>query len=116
MRYLALQFRGDGRMSITRLFDVDPLTGAVETFYYDDTTDTFTIERAEDVEPLVDTNLALANMQPERWSGEWHHVASIPATVLQELRQQGILRDPQRFRAWLNDRDNRRFRTRSGRV
>jgi hypothetical protein len=40
-------------------------------------------------------------------------------TVIDELNKQGIMRgfavqDEKRFRAWLNERDNRVFRTRTG--
>jgi hypothetical protein len=33
-----------------------------------------------------------------------------------ELKQQGIIDDPKALRRWLNDPDNRYFRTRPGRV
>jgi hypothetical protein len=40
-------------------------------------------------------------------------------TVIDELNKQGIMRgfavlDEKRFKAWLNERDNRVFRTRTG--
>jgi hypothetical protein len=33
-----------------------------------------------------------------------------------KLKQQGIIDDPKKMKAWLNDRDNQLFRTRAGRV
>lgn len=99
-----------------RLFDIDPLTGAVETFHMDDDADHFTINRAEDITAIVEHNKWLDNATPGNWRGDMHRVASIPAVIVQELQQSGILRDPERLREWLNDPDNRVFRTRAGRV
>ena len=41
-------------------------------------------------------------------------VASIPLSVYYELKRKGIADDPKGFRKWLNDGDNRVFRTRAG--
>lgn len=104
-----------------RLLDVDPLTGIVEHFYYDPDTDGFTIERTQDVSGLLDVNKALWNDAPLRF-GEFSHVASIPAVIMEQLAKDGIVTaggrilDEPRFRKWLNDRDNRLFRTRPGHV
>ena len=56
-----------------------------------------------------------------KWSDELfgNKIASIPFTVIDELNKQGIMRgfavqDAKRFKAWLNERDNRVFRTRTG--
>lgn len=103
-------------MAESRLLDIDPLTGAIETFHYDDVDDTFTIQRTEDVSPLIEHNKAIDSMTPGGWKGDVHRVASIPAVIVTELREKGILNNPERLRAWLNDSDNRVFRTRPGRV
>jgi len=50
-----------------------------------------------------------------RW-GDGDHVASIPLVVWEDLQRQGIANDKKRFAAWLNDPDNRAFRTRPGRI
>lgn len=105
-----------------RPFDVDPLSGAVETFYFDHTNDTFTIERVEDAEPLLEMNKAIQSATPGNWRGALHRVASIPNSLLPELEKQGIMTsagrilDAKKLRQWLNDPDNRFFRTRLGRV
>lgn len=103
-------------MAHERLFDIDELTGAVETFSYDENDETFTIARSEDVEPLIEMNRYIANETPSNWRGDMHRVASIPAVIVEELQRKGILNDPERLRHWLNDRDNQVFRTRPGRV
>lgn len=104
-----------------RLFDVNPHLGTTEWFHYDPDTDGFVLETVQDVEPLIEQNKDLFNNAPLRY-GEWSHVAALPTVIVMLLAKQGILSasgailDDQRFRAWLNDRDNRAFRTRPGRV
>lgn len=106
----------------SRFFDRDELTGALETFHFDHTTDEFYIARQEDVEPLLDANTYLQNATPDNWKGDVHRVASIPNTVWLELAKLGIatpagrILDPKRMRAWLNDSENLKFRVRLGRV
>jgi hypothetical protein len=102
-----------------RFFDADPLLGHVEYFHYDPETDGFAIETVADVEPLIEINKYLSNNAPLRW-GELAHVASLPSVIVTDLVQQGILAGPgkivdrDRFKRWLNDRNNRLFRTRPG--
>lgn len=110
-----------GNVADARLFDHDPLTGITEWYHYDPDTEGFTIQTQQDVEYLIDVNKALSNDAPTRF-GELTRVASIPATIVMRLAQEGILTmagailDEPRFRAWLNDRDNQAFRTRTGKV
>jgi hypothetical protein len=101
-----------------RLFDVDPLTGTTEYFHYDEEKDAFTIQTQQDVTDLVEHNKGRYNTHDSRapWKGDLHLVASIPMNVYMELKQQGIIDDPKALRRWLNDPDNRYFRTRPGRV
>ena len=99
----------------TRLFDYNPETGITEIFHYDEITGNFTIEERQEVTNLVEQNKYLANEDTGRFT-ETHRVASIPLTIYWSLKQQGILDDDKKFRAWLNDPDNRMFRTKMGRV
>lgn len=106
-----------------RLFSRDPLTGVTKYFTYNESSsgreseDTFTIETQTDVEPLLAANGELYKEYTslDRW-GEGRRVASIPMPIYQKLRERGITRDPKAFKAWLNDPDNRAFRTSPGRV
>jgi len=41
-------------------------------------------------------------------------VASIPLSIYYDLKRQGIVDDPVRLKRWLNDSDNKYFRTRGG--
>lgn len=101
----------------SRPFDYDPATGIRTTWHFFDD-DTFTIEKTQDAEHILEHNLLLRNATPETWEGEGHgvRVAQLPLVVWQDLKNRGIIDDDKKFRAWLNDRDNRYFRTRDGRV
>ena len=83
------------------------------------------IATTQDVTDIVEDNKRHFNSYDERarWSGEifGNRVAAIPLTVIDDLNKQGIMRgfhvlDQARFKAWLNESDNRAFRTRPGRV
>lgn len=101
----------------SRPFDYDPHTGIRTIFHYFDD-DTFTLEKTQDAAPLLEQNLLLRNASPETWEGDGHgvRVAQLPLHVWMELKTKGIIDDKKRFRAWLNDSDNRYFRTKLGRV
>lgn len=49
-------------------------------------------------------------------SGLGRLTAKIPLTIYVDLQKKGITKDPEQFRRWLNDRDNRVFRTSEGKV
>ena len=83
------------------------------------------IETIQDVSGIVESNKKQFNAYDERsrWSDELlgNKIASIPLTVIDELNKQGIMRgfhvlDQPRFKSWLNNPDNRAFRTRPGRI
>ena len=78
---------------------------------------TVVIQTEQDVTQIVEDNKRKRNeIDRHQKHGEWSKVASIPLSVLYQLDQQGITKDKKRFKAWLNDPDNRAFRTRGGRV
>jgi hypothetical protein len=81
------------------------------------------IQTAQDVSAIVERNKQEFNSYDERakWSDELYgnKVASIPLTAIDELNKQGIMRgfhvlDNTRFAMWLNNPDNRAWRTRPG--
>lgn len=80
------------------------------------------IETSQDISGIIESNKAQFNAIDEKakW-GEWTKIASIPNSVIDDLNKQGIMRgfavlDEKRFRAFLNNPDNRFFRTRPGQV
>ena len=115
------------------LLDIDPLTGAVETFEYDRNTGTSLITRTENVDAILDLNQASYNEGKSRnasWRGEdndFWHVGRIPMTLLQGwLNEFNAKRAPadklysflaeneewERFMyAKWNDADNRKLKT-----
>jgi hypothetical protein len=99
-----------------RLFDIDPLTGKKEYWHWDDENQRFTIETEQDVTDLLDLNKAQYNDASSSFKGDMHKVASIPMNIYMDLKQKGIIDDAKKFKAWLNDPDNRYFRTKPGRV
>lgn len=81
------------------------------------------IETRQDISDIIEHNKKEYNSFDERakWSDELfgNKIASIPMTVIDDLNAKGIMRgfavlDEKRFKAWLNERDNRVFRTRTG--
>lgn len=96
-----------------RLFSRDAVLGVSTYWIYDEGTDTFVLRKEQDVSDLVAANRADFNDAPTRW-GEGQRVASIPISVYAELAAKGITNDQAALRRWLNDPDNRHFRTRPG--
>lgn len=81
------------------------------------------IETRQDISGIIEQNKKEYNSFDERarWSDNLfgNKVASIPLTVIDDLNKLGIMRgfavlDEKRFKAWLNNSDNRVFRTRTG--
>ena len=81
------------------------------------------IQTVQDITDIIEQNKKEYNSFDEkaRWSDELfgNKIASIPMTVIDDLNAKGIMRgfavlDEKRFKAWLNERDNRVFRTRTG--
>ena len=74
------------------------------------------IVAAQDAEPTTDFNKLQFNNHYGRWGDGLEKVASIPMVLYMELKQKGILNDPVAMKKWLNDPDNRYFRTRPGTI
>lgn len=102
----------------SRLFDEDPLGGTRTIFHFDPETEAITLETQSDVTAAVEANRWLHNQYDERanWKGDIHRVASIPMALYYDLKAKGIIDDEKALSKWLNDSENRFFRTRPGRV
>ena len=87
-------------------------------WHYDDATDEAVIETIMDVSGVVADNQQKFNQFDERanWKGDMHHVASIPMALFYKMKAEGKLDDQAYMKRWLNDPDNRAFRTRPGEV
>lgn len=101
----------------SRLLDIDPITGVRRVFHWHPDTQSFTIETVYDNEDVVEANKVLHNASTgANWKGDMHRVASVPMAIWHDLKKRGILQDQTKLEQWLNDPDNRFFRTREGRV
>lgn len=100
--------------------EYDPVFKTVERYYFDED-DNIVVAMEQDVGAMVEHNKAYYAQMDEhaRWGGDgdsWGSlVASIP-TVLWFQLPEGIRKDENELRKWLNDRDNLVFRKRPGRV
>lgn len=108
-------------MEDRRTLNIDEMLGTHTEFVYEsgDTLkdDKIIISESQDVTSIIEANKrSLNEVDKHKPYGEWSKVASIPLTVYHDLKQRGIVDDPARFKRWLNDPDNRYFRTRGGRV
>ena len=83
------------------------------------------IVKSQNISAILEMNKREYAAQDERknWGDDAfsNKVASIPLAVFSDLEKLGITRgfaviDKKRFHAWLNDPDNRAFRTRAGRI
>lgn len=98
-----------------KLLDVDPITGIRHVFNYDEMTDEATIVAEQDVSDVIEANKRVYNDATTK-TGEWARVASIPMVVYMDLKKKGIIDDQVAMKRWLNDPDNKYFRTRPGTI
>jgi hypothetical protein len=97
--------------------------GITQTEFKDDG-DQLIVTQKQDITDIIEANKADYNATDAKTS--WgdtlnNRVARIPLTVFAELEKQGITRgftilDMKRFKDWLNNPENRVFRTRAGRI
>ena len=104
-----------------RELDFDAESGIKHNFVYEagepPSQDKFVIETTQDVTDIIKRNRASLNeVDAHAAWGEWSKVASLPLSVYYDLKKQGVLDDRNAFKKWLNDPDNKYFRTRSGRI
>ena len=99
-------------MMDSRLLDFDPVTKARRVLHMDG--DLIHAVNTMDVGPRMEAN---AEIRKENIPmGEAYRAASIPTPIWEDLVRKGIANDRKRLRAWLNDPDNRAWRTTNTRV
>jgi len=104
-----------------RNLSFDPMSGISTDFTYEAgeslSDDHFVISTSQDVTKIIEANKRSEKEVDARqkW-GEFSKVASIPLSIYYDLKKQGIIDDKKRFKRWLNDRDNKLFRTRGGTI
>lgn len=99
-------------MGSKRIFDRDPAAGTTTYWHVTDKGE-YVVETVQDVTAIANANKRAYNDTPNKY-GDVNKVASIPLSVYYELKRKGIADDPVALKRWLNDGDNRVFRTRAG--
>jgi len=92
---------------------VDPMTGTASYVDYDEGADALHFTEQYDASALIEWNKRLYNEAPSGW-GEGATAARLPLMLWLKLKREGIIDDRKRWKAWLNDPDNRHFRCRPG--
>ena len=107
-------------MTRKRLISFDNETKISNNFTFEEDTSgkkehNFVLSREQDVTDIIKDNREQFNESDKRDPyGHWSKVASIPMVLYYELKNKGILDDPKAIKKWLNDPDNKAFRTREG--
>ncbi len=92
------------------LVDYDPVTGRTVWQYFDGAATHFRTDYP--VQSIIDENAALFNESGAKRSDEGRRVASIPLNVFyDQLHEAHVQGDERHINRWLNDSDNRAFRT-----
>ena len=98
------------------LFDWDALTGR-SVWYLEDGNKTHW-RTDYPVESTLSENTAVRNIAQKAWTGDYHRVASIPLNVAYDsgMVDASSQNDTKYMSKWLNDPDNRGWRTKEGKV
>lgn len=102
---------------MARVFNTDPITKTKRLFHWNEAEESFHIETLQDVTDIVEDNKGFANHFDERtgWKGDFHRVASIPMPIYMGLPKD-LREDNKALLRWLDDSDQRAFRTRPGKL
>ena len=98
------------------LFDYDIKTGR-QVWVLTNPDGSMTLRTDYPIQPTIDTNRAQRNLARNDWAGDYHQVASIPLNVFHDQLAEAARQNDQRYLSrWLNDADNRAWRTKEGSV
>lgn len=99
--------------ALRKVMDHDPDTGISHIFdIQPDGTATVTVE--QDFGETIELNKQEYNHAGNDRFGEWNKVASIPLSIYTDMVKSGMVHDQAALKRWLNDSENRFFRTRPG--
>lgn len=78
--------------------------------------------QTQDISDTLELNKEQFNQRDGTFKGDMVHVGRIPLIIMEQMIRDGVLgpggavKDPKRFRDWMNDPDNRAFRTHPGKI
>lgn len=97
------------------LFDYDAQSGKSTWRWFDGKDMHFRTDYP--VDAVLAENTAVRNEAGRAWAGDWHRVASVPLNVFwRDLAEAQSHGDDAYLSRWLNDSDNRAWRTKEGKV
>jgi len=98
------------------LVDYDPQTGRSTWSYFDGEKDIYRIDYP--VEQTIKENAEARASAGSHWKGEYHHVASIPLNIVHGsgLAEAVTQQDKKFIKGFMNDPENRAWRTKEGKV
>ena len=85
--------------------------GITTSMHVDNVTGQVALTHTADGEALFKRNKEMQNSPELTRTKNGRMVASIPLHILHDLEKRGITKDRKKFKAWLNNPDNRYFRT-----
>jgi len=98
------------------LYDYDIQTGR-QVWVLHNADGSMTFRTDYPVQPTIDMNQAQRNLSQSGWAGDYHQIASIPLNVYHEQLAAASMQGDDRYLSkWLNNSDNRAWRTKEGRV
>lgn len=99
------------------LLNTDPVTG-IRTYFRTNEDGTTTICHQQDVEPLIEENVALYNESYGKPMGDWCRIARVPDIIAETSGYGRAVKEGDRkfVAKFLNDSDHRKFRTHKGRL
>ena len=102
-----------------RVLDYDPVTKIVQHYHHDEFTGDVGLETVQDVTAIIEYNKIIYNQFDERarWGSGPIKVATVPGIIhdkLLKLSNNG--KDQKALNRWMDDPDNRVFKTRPGKL
>ncbi len=94
-----------------KILDHNPDSGVSHVWHWDEETEETTITSEQNVDQLIAVNKMLYNEQGKKFGKDGTVVASVPMSIFHEWQRDGKLHDQKWLFRWLNDPDNRVFRT-----
>jgi hypothetical protein len=90
---------------------IDSKTGSTSEFITED--DKIIYHTKQDIQPVIEHCKALSENKPGK---DFRHVAEVPMVIYQKAMREGWVKDKAKWKKWLNDPDNKVFRTWQGKV